>query len=116
MANSENPKDYEKDFSTTSFWDKIRSQAVSAGKDLIEKGLVLYYTWEDEDTPMFAKATIIGALGYFISPIDAIPDILPVVGYTDDLTVLAGAMVAIASSIKESHKDAAKQMVDDIFG
>lgn len=116
MANSENPKDYEKDFSTTSFWDKLTSQAAKAGKNLVEQGLVLYYTWEDEDTPMFAKATIVGALGYFISPIDAIPDILPAVGYTDDLTVLAGAVVAVASSIKKSHKDAAKQTVDNIFG
>lgn len=116
MANSENPKDYEKDFSSTSFWDKVRSQAAKAGKDLIEKGLVLYFTWEDKDTPLWAKATIVGALGYFISPIDAVPDVLPVVGYSDDLAVLVGALATVASSIKKAHKDAAKQKVDDIFG
>ncbi len=116
MGNSKDPKDYEKDFNTTSFWSKVKNQAAKAGKDLIEKGLVLYFTWEDKDTPTWAKATIVGALGYFISPIDAVPDVLPVVGYSDDLTVLVGAMAAVAGSIKKAHKDAAKQKMDDIFG
>ena len=78
--------------------------------------MVLYYTWDDDDTPTWAKATIVGALGYFISPIDAVPDILPVVGYSDDLAVLVGALAAVASSIKASHKKAAKDKVDDLFG
>lgn len=116
MSNSKDPKDYQKDFSSVSFWDKVKSQASKAGKDLIEKGLVLYYTWDDDDTPTWAKATIVGALGYFISPIDAVPDILPVVGYSDDLAVLVGALAAVASSIKTSHKKAAKEKVDDLFG
>ena len=116
MSNSKDPKDYEKDFSSVSFWDKVKSQAAKAGKELIEKGLVLYYTWEDEDTPMFAKATIVAALGYFISPVDAVPDVLPVVGYSDDLAILVGALAAVAGSIKKSHKKAAKDKVDDIFG
>ena len=116
MSNSKDPKDYEKDFSSISFWDKVKSQAAKAGKDLIEKGLVLYYTWEDEDTPMFAKATIVAALGYFISPVDAVPDVLPVVGYSDDLAILVGALAAVAGSIKKSHKEAAKKRVADIFG
>lgn len=115
MSNSKDPKDYEKDFSSVSFWDKVRSQAVKAGKDLIEKGLVLYYTWDDDDTPMWAKGTIVAALGYFISPVDAVPDILPVVGYTDDLGVLVAALATVGASIKKAHKKAAKQKVDDLF-
>jgi uncharacterized membrane protein YkvA (DUF1232 family) len=116
VSNSKDPQDYEQDFSSTSFWDKVKSQAAKAGRELIEKGLVLYYTWEDSDTPTWAKATIVGALGYFISPIDAVPDVLPVVGYSDDLAVLVGALAAVASSIKKSHQLAAKEKVDDIFG
>ena len=115
MTNSKDPKDYEKDFSSVSFWEKVKSQATKAGKDLIEKGLVLYYTWDDDDTPMWAKATIIGALGYFISPIDAVPDILPVVGYTDDLGVLVAALATVGASIKKAHQDAAKSKVRDLF-
>ena len=115
MSNSDNPKDYEKDFSSVSFWDKVRKQAAKAGKDLIEKGLVLYYTWDDDDTPIWAKATIVGALGYFISPVDAVPDILPVVGYSDDLAILVGAIATVGASIKKAHKNAAKQKVDDLF-
>ena len=115
MSNSDNPKDYEKDFSSVSFWDKLASQAAKAGKELIEKGLVLYYTWDDDDTPMWAKATIVGALGYFISPVDAVPDILPVVGYTDDLGVLVAALATVGASIKKAHIEAAEQKVDDLF-
>ena len=113
---SEDPKEYQKDFTSTSFWDKVKDQASKAGKDLIEKGLVLYYTWDDKDTPLWAKATIVGALGYFISPIDAIPDVIPVMGYTDDMTVLVGALAAVATSIKRSHRDAASQKVEDLLG
>lgn len=116
MANSKNPKDYEKDFSSKSFWAKVKSQAAKAGKDLIEKGLVLYYTWEDDDTPMWAKSTIVAALGYFISPVDAVSDVLPVVGYSDDLAILVGALATVAGSIKKSHRDAAKQKVNNVFG
>ena len=76
----------------------------------------MYYTWDDDEMPMSAKATIVGALGYFISPVDAVPDILPVVGYTDDLAILVGAITTVAGSIKKAHKEAAKQKVDDIFG
>ena len=52
---------------------------IKAGKEVIEKALILYYCLQDDDTPAWAKTTIIGALGYFISPIDAIPDLVPVV-------------------------------------
>lgn len=113
---STDPKEYEQDFSSVSFWAKVKDQASKAGKDLIEKGLVLYYTWDDKDTPMWAKATIVGALGYFISPIDAIPDVIPVMGYTDDMTVLIGALAAVATSIKKVHRDTASKKVEDLLG
>ena len=64
----------------------------------------------DADTPVWAKGIIIGALGYFISPVDAIPDIVPVVGYTDDLGALAIALAAIAAHIKDEHVAKAKRL------
>ncbi|WP_211605080.1 YkvA family protein [Vreelandella arcis] len=51
---------------------------------------------------MWAKTTIYGALGYFISPVDAIPDLAPIVGYADDIGVLAGALAMVAAHIKGS--------------
>jgi uncharacterized membrane protein YkvA (DUF1232 family) len=55
------------------------------GREVIEKALWLYYAAQQPNTPLWAKTAIYGALGYFISPIDAIPDITPVIGYADDL-------------------------------
>lgn len=55
-----------------------------AGRKVIDKVLRLYYALQDKDTPIWAKSIIVGALAYFISPLDAIPDITPVVGYVDD--------------------------------
>jgi uncharacterized membrane protein YkvA (DUF1232 family) len=63
----------------------------------------MYYSATDPDTPRWAKATIYGALGYFISPLDGIPDLLPVVGYSDDLGILLAAVAAVAAYIKDEH-------------
>lgn len=60
----------------------------------------MYYCLQDPNTPLWVKVIIIAALGYFISPIDAVPDVLPFVGYGDDATAIAGAFSAIASNIK----------------
>ena len=67
-------------------------------------------------TPGWAKATIIGALGYFISPIDAIPDITPVVGYADDLGALALAITAVAMFIDDDIKTKAREKLKEWFG
>lgn len=77
------------------------------GCPVLCKSLVLYYTFKDPKTPTWAKTTILGALGYLVSLVDAIPDIIPVVGYTDDLGVLAVAVSTIAFYIKEEHKEKA---------
>lgn len=92
-------KRYEQEFSDENFWSKIRKYAVKAGKEVIEKALVLYYTSQSPNTPMTAKIAIYGALGYFISPIDAIPDIIPITGYVDDLGVLGLAIKSISGHI-----------------
>ena len=80
------------EYSDEGFWAKVASFAKAAGKELIEKALWLYYAAQDPATPAWAKGIVYGALGYFILPIDAIPDVTPVIGYTDDLGVLAAAV------------------------
>lgn len=96
-------------YSDNSFWNKIKAVAASAGKEITEKVLTLYYCLCDRDTPARAKAVIGGALGYFILPLDAIPDITPIVGYTDDLGMLAFAFAMVAVHIKQEHVDQAKE-------
>lgn len=107
---------FEKEFSDDSFWDKVKNVAKAAGEKILEPALKLYYSAQDPDTPIWAKTTVYAALGYFISPIDAIPDITPIVGYSDDLGVLVAATAAIAAYIKEEHTEKAKETLKQWFG
>lgn len=97
------------------FWEKVKNYAKSAGEGVLEPALKMYYAALDADTPAWAKATIIGALGYFISPLDAVPDLIPVVGYTDDLGVLVAAFAATAANIKDVHVSKAKETLTQWF-
>lgn len=114
MADSTNG--FDKDYSEGSFWDKLIKYAKDAGKEVIEKALWLYYTMQEPGTPAWAKSIIIGALGYFISPLDIIPDVMPLVGYTDDLGVLAAAITAVAAYITDNAKEQAKAKLAQWFG
>ena len=103
-------------FTEKSFWKKIQSQAERAGRRVIEAALTLYYAWRDPDTPKTPKAIIGAALAYFVLPIDAVPDPIPVVGYGDDVVVLLKAAAVIAAHVKPEHRERAKMWVDDTFG
>ncbi|ASP47857.1 YkvA family protein [Cognaticolwellia beringensis] len=107
---------FEQEFTENSFWDKTKNFAKVAGEAVLEPALKLYYSAQDADTPKWAKRTVYGALGYFISPIDAIPDITPIVGYSDDLGVLVAATAAVAVYIKKEHGDKAKETLKQWFG
>ncbi len=102
-------------YSENGFAIKLAKNALNAGKEVIEKSLYMHEALKDEDTPKWAKTTIIGALGYLISPIDAIPDLAPVVGYVDDLGVLAGAFATVAVHVKETHIAKAKERMNQWF-
>ena len=65
---------------------------------------------------MKIKAGIIGALGYLISPIDLVPDLIPVVGYTDDAAAIAFAITAAQMYITDEIKEKAKERMREIFG
>ena len=107
---------FENEFSDEGFWSKVKKFAKSAGENILNPALKLYYAAQDPETPTWAKTTIYGALGYFISPIDAIPDLTPVVGYSDDLGVLVAATAAVAIHIKKEHKEKAKETLKQWFG
>jgi uncharacterized membrane protein YkvA (DUF1232 family) len=85
-----------------SFWRKLRR--VVAQIPFTEDLLAAYYCAFDRYTPLLVKATLVGALAYFILPVDAIPDLLPVIGFTDDAAVLATAINLVASHIRPVHR------------
>jgi uncharacterized membrane protein YkvA (DUF1232 family) len=88
------------------FWRKLRR--VAARIPFAEDLLAAYYCAFDHDTPLQVKATLVGAIAYFVLPVDAIPDVIPGLGFTDDAAVLAAAMQMIASHIKPAHRAAAR--------
>ncbi len=103
------------EYSDSGFWEKVRSFAKQAGREVIEKALWLYYAAQRPDTPTWAKTVIYGALVYFISPIDAIPDVTPVIGYVDDLGALAAAFGMVSMYIDEGVREQAKKKLSDWF-
>ena len=107
---------YARNYSDDSFWDKVKSVLKSAGLPLIYKALQLFYVMQRPDCPMGIKAGIVAALGYFISPIDIIPDFIPVLGFTDDLMAVGAALVLAQMYVDEGVKRQARAKIDDIFG
>lgn len=108
--------DYSNRYGEESFRAKIRSYAVAIGRALLEEALVLYYAFNDPDVPAWAKASIVTALGYLISPMDAIPDVIPVVGYSDDAGVIAAVILLVKACLKEEHRERARDRVAEVLG
>ena len=94
------------------FWAKIKRVAVSL--PFAEELLAAYYCAFDSQTPRHVQAALLGAIAYFILPFDFIPDLLPVLGFTDDAAVLATALRIVSSHIRTDHRDAARQAIDSI--
>ena len=111
-----NIKDYEKHFSFGGLMDKIKETAKKAGLKAIYMALLLYYALESPTITVMDKAIIYGALGYFISPIDIVPDILPLIGLTDDIAVLAWAFSRVKHNVTDMTREKAKTKLKIWFG
>lgn len=103
-------------FTDSGFWNKIKLFSRQAGREVIERALWLYYAAQKPNTPKWAKSVIFGALAYFISPLDAIPDITPLVGFTDDLGALAAALTMVTLYIDDEVKSLAADKLALWFG
>jgi uncharacterized membrane protein YkvA (DUF1232 family) len=91
------------------FWPKLRR--VASSLPFAEDLLAAYYCAFDRDTPRHVQMTLIGAIGYFVLPLDAMPDVLPLLGFGDDATVLAGAVRLVITHITPAHRDAASSAI-----
>lgn len=90
----------------TAFWDKLKR--VAAKLPFVEDLLAAYYCAFDRQTPRHVQAALLGTLAYFVLPFDFVPDLMPLVGFTDDAAVLATAIRLVASNIRPEHRDAAR--------
>lgn len=118
---------YKDTFSTNGFVEKISRIAKRAGVKLVYAALLLYYTLENDKVSIKDKAIIIGALGYLISPLDVVPDAIPIAGLGDDLAVLIYVLHKVWGDVSEEVKNKAKaklsmwfdtdeiNITDDIF-
>jgi uncharacterized membrane protein YkvA (DUF1232 family) len=96
------------------FWRKLKGLATRL--PFVEDLLAAYYCAFDRRTPLKVKAALVGAIAYFVLPIDVIPDFLPVIGYTDDAAVLAAAIKLVASHITPDHREAAGRTLARLRG
>ena len=106
---------YENEFSESRFWKKTLKIVKEVSVGVLEKALILYYSAKDEHTPKWAKSVVFGSLGYLIFPFDAIPDIIPGVGYTDDVSVIVAAFGTVALYIKDEHKKLANEKIKSLL-
>jgi uncharacterized membrane protein YkvA (DUF1232 family) len=106
---------YANKFSTSEFAEKISRIAKRAGAKLVYAALILYYTLQSDKVSKTDKAFIIGALGYMISPIDVIPDAIPIAGLTDDLAVLLYVLKKVWNGIDPEIVQQAKEKLSRWF-
>lgn len=107
---------YENKYSDAGFLKKIQKYGKVIGLEAIYKALQLWYVMQKPDVPSSTKVIIMGALGYLISPLDFIPDLTPIIGYSDDIVAIAYALLQVQGYIDEDLKNQAKAKIDVIFG
>lgn len=96
------------------FWPKMAK--VAARIPFARDALSVWYCARDDETPMAAKGMMLAALAYFVLPVDAIPDFIAGLGYTDDAAVFAALMAVIGRNLKARHKDAARRDIERLRG
>ncbi len=106
---------YKDKFSKKKFVEKISRIAKRAGAKLVYAALILYYTLQSKSVSIKDKAIILGALGYLISPLDVMPDAIPIAGLTDDLAVLIYVLKKIWVDVSDEVKEKARTKLNDWF-
>ena len=106
---------YSNKFSKRDFVEKIARIAKSAGAKLVYAALILYYTLQSDKVSTTNKAMIIGALGYLISPIDVVPDAIPIAGLADDLGVLVFVLKKVWTDVDPDIQVKARQRLAKWF-
>lgn len=102
-------------FEHQKFLKKLESLVHQAGTQVVYTVLLLYYAYKRPETPSWAKRMVLGTLAYLLAPIDAIPDLSPFFGFTDDLGILTFGLVSIAGHINEQVRESARSQISQWF-
>ena len=114
--NNINLEEYAQYFNDSKLWMKLKKVAQKAGRKVVYYVLVLYYVARDPAVPRGMKLKILGALGYFILPLDFIPDAILGLGFTDDLAALAWALFKMRKYITPEIERKARERLREWFG
>lgn len=106
---------YERHYNDDGFWKKVKHVAALVGAKVLYPALQLYYVLQSKDVPVKAKTLIIGALGYLILPADLVPDFIPALGFTDDLTALMVALRAVNKHVTPEINARVKEQTDKLL-
>ena len=107
---------YEQHYNDSSFLDKVPKYGKLIGITALYKAVQLWFVLQKPDVPAGTKAVIMGALGYLIAPLDFLPDLLPVLGYTDDIVAITFALIKVQGYIDEEVERKSKKLLTKIFG
>ena len=107
---------YEQHYNDSSFLDKVTKYGKLIGITALYKAVQLWFVLQKPDVPARTKAVIMGALGYLIAPLDFLPDLLPVLGYTDDMVAITFALIKVQGYIDEEVERKSKKLLTKIFG
>ena len=107
---------YEQHYNDVSFLEKATRYGKLIGINAMYKAVQLWFVMQKPDVPAGTKAVIMGALGYLIAPLDFLPDLLPVLGYTDDLVAITFALIKVQGYIDEEVERKSKKLLAKIFG
>jgi len=107
---------YASHYSEGAFFEKVRMYGRQAGVAVVYAGLLLFYLLRKPDLPWKVRLAIVGALGYFILPFDALPDFIVGLGYTDDLSVLIGVLACCYMHVDGGVRERARAKASEWFG
>ena len=107
---------YEQHYNDSSFLDKVTKYGKLIGITALYKAVQMWFVLQKPDVPAGTKAVIMGALGYLIAPLDFLPDLLPVLGYTDDMVAITFALIKVQGYIDEEVERKSKKLLTKIFG
>lgn len=116
FADDTKSETYRQHYSDDSFWDKLKGYAKVAGLKVVYAALLLHYMMKSQEVSSKTKMIILAGLGYFILPIDLIPDFAPMIGFADDLGVLLLILRQMASGVTPEIKSQAREQLHKWFG
>lgn len=104
------------EFDDQGFWSKVTGVVRSAGEAVVTEAFKAYFVAQARTTPGWARAVLYGALAYFVLPLDAIPDAVPLVGFSDDVTAIGAALLATEAHATDETDGQAKAAARRLLG